>query len=145
MGSKPIRIEDAGRRAERLALDEAARLRPNSWSSVEIRMIDLSEFGFRAACEARVRPGGSVSLEIPGLGPVEAQVEWQREGEFGARFFQSINLDACEWSVGEGQQALAQLLVQRAAAKRAGRSAVDRQLRTRILAALPMYKGGASR
>lgn len=141
MGSKPISIEDQARRAERLELDEAARLRPNSWSSLEIRMVDLSELGFRAACEARLQSGGCVSLEIPGLGGVEAQVEWQRGGEFGARFLQPIDLKACAWTVPDRGNALAQLLVQRAAATRAGRPGADRQLRRQILSALPMRKG----
>jgi hypothetical protein len=142
MGSRQIHFDDQGRRAERLALDEAAKLRPNSWSSLEIRMIDLSEFGFRAACEARLQAGGGVSLEVPGLGSIDAQVEWQRGGEFGARFFSPISLEACTWSVGDRRQALAHLLVQRARAKRAGRDGADGQLRRQILTALPMRKLG---
>ncbi|HEX8261456.1 MAG TPA: hypothetical protein VF547_01130 [Allosphingosinicella sp.] len=144
MGSKPIRIEDQGRRAERLALDEAARLHPNSWSSLEIRMIDLSEFGFRAACDARLRPGGGISLDIPGLGPIDAQVEWHRGGEFGARFFAAIDLDLCLWPLDGQHRHLAQMLVERAAANQAGRDGADRQLRRQILSALPIRKGSFS-
>jgi hypothetical protein len=144
MGSKPIQIDDQGRRAERVALDEAARLRPNSWSSLEIRMIDLSALGFRAACDARLQPGGGVSLEIPGLGPIDAQVEWQREGEFGARFFQPIDLEACDWTIGDQHRTLAHLLIQRAAARRSGRVSADLQLRRQILGSLPIRKGGLS-
>jgi hypothetical protein len=142
VGSKPIDIEDQGRRAERHALDESARLRPNSWSSVEIRMVDVSALGFRAACEARLHSGGTVSLEIPGVGAVEAQVEWQRGGEFGARFYEPIDLDSCGWTVDDQRRTLAHLLVHRAAAHRAGRDAGDRQLRRQILGALPMRKAG---
>jgi hypothetical protein len=145
MGSKPIRSDDQARQAERLELDESARLRPNSWSSLEIRMVDLSELGFRAACEARLQAGSCVSLEIPGIGGVDAQVEWQRTGEFGARFLQPIDLASCRWTVGDRRKALAQLLVQRAAATRAGRLGADRQLRRQILSALPMRKGSLSR
>jgi hypothetical protein len=143
MGSKPIQIDDQGRRVERVALDQSARLRPNSWSSLEIRMVDLSELGFRAACDARLQRGGGVTLDIPGLGPVDAQVEWQREGEFGARFFQPISLDSCDWTIGR-QHTLAHLLVQRAGARRGGRLGADKQLRRQILAALPIRKGNLS-
>ena len=87
MGSKPFGTEELERRAERLALDESARLRPNSWSSLEIRMLDLSSLGFRATCEARLQCGSAATVEIAGLGLVEAQVEWQRGNQFGARFF----------------------------------------------------------
>jgi hypothetical protein len=141
MGSKAETAGDLGRRAERLALDESTRLQPNSWSSLEVRMLDLSPLGFRAHCEARVQRGGGVTLEIPGLGAVEAQVEWQRGNEFGARFFSEIDLDRCEWSLGDRAHPLAQLLVQRAQARVAGRRGAEAQIRRRILDALPMHKG----
>jgi hypothetical protein len=134
----------SGRKAERLPLDTEARLRPNDWSSLQIQMLDLSASGFRAECEARVRPGGSVSLDVPGIGAVEAQVEWQRGDQFGARFFAPIDLKSCQWTFRERHHALARLLVERAAAKRAGRRGAEGHLRREILAALPMRKGCAS-
>ena len=142
MAARIIEPEDSVRRAARLAVDDTARLRPNSWSSLEIRMVDLSELGFRGACEARLRRGSCVTLEIPGVGAVEAQVEWQRGDEFGARFFLPLDLAACEWTMTERHEALAQLLVQRAAAAKAGRRGADAQMRHQILGALPMRRVG---
>jgi hypothetical protein len=144
MGSQRAGIGDTERRAERRALDEAARLRPNSWSSVEIRMADISELGFRAVCEARLRVGGPVTLDVPGVGTVDAQVEWQRGSEFGARFLAPVALDGCEWPLGEGGATLASLLYQRAGAHQVGRHGADAALRRRILSALPVRKGGAA-
>ena len=135
---------DSGRRAERLPLDAETRLRPNSWSSLQVKMLDLSASGFRAECEAKVKPGGSVSLDVPGIGAVDAQVEWQRDGQFGARFFAPIELKSCQWSFPDRQHTLARLLVERAAAKRAGRGGAEGQIRRKILSALPMRKGCAS-
>jgi hypothetical protein len=135
---------DRGRKAERLPLDAETRLRPNSWSSLQIRMLDLSASGFRAQCEARVKPGGSVSLDVPGIGPVDAQVEWQRGDQFGARFFSPIELRRCGWTFRERHEALARLLIERAAANRVGRRGAEAQLRREILSALPMRKGCAS-
>lgn len=135
---------DSGRRAERLPLDAETRLRPNSWSSLQIKMLDLSASGFRAECEARVKRGSSVSLDIPGIGAVDAQVEWQRNDQFGARFFAPIELRSCQWTFPERHHALARLLVERAGAKRAGRRGAEGQLRREILSALPMRKGIAS-
>ncbi|HYJ83425.1 MAG TPA: PilZ domain-containing protein [Allosphingosinicella sp.] len=135
---------DSGRRAERLPVDAETRLRPNSWSSLQIRMLDLSASGFRAQCEARVRPGGSVSLDVPGIGSVDAQVEWQRGDQFGARFFAPIEIKSCQWTFPERHHALARLLVERAGAKRAGRRAAESQIRREILSTLPMRKGVAS-
>lgn len=135
---------DSGRRSERHMLDAETRLRPNSWSSLQIRMLDLSASGFRAECEAKVKPGGSVSLDVPGIGSVDAQVEWQRGDQFGARFFAPIDLKRCQWSFPDRHKTLARLLVERAAAKRAGRGGAEIQIRRKILSALPMRKGCAS-
>jgi hypothetical protein len=141
MGSKACAAGDLERRAERLALDESTRLKPNSWSSLEIGMLDLSPLGFRGRCDARLQPGGAVTLEIPGLGAVEAQVEWQRGDEFGAHFFAEIDLDRCGWTLGDRSHPLAQLLVQRAQARASGRGGAEAQIRRRILEALPIRKG----
>ncbi len=127
-----------------MPLDESTRLRPNEWSSLEIRMVDLSPCGFRAHCEARLRPGSCVSLDIPGVGAVEAQVEWQRDDMLGARFFQPIEVERCTWTARERVSVLAELLIERAAAAKAGRTEVEREIRQRILATMPISKGVAS-
>ena len=137
-------VEAGERGAQRVNLNESARLMPNDWSSLQIRMLDLSTAGFRAECEARLQPGGSVSLDVPGIGAVEAQVEWQRGDQFGARFFTPIELQRCQWTFRQRHHALARLLVERAKAKRAGRRGAEGRLRREILSALPMHKGRAS-
>lgn len=144
MGAREQIIGDRVRRAERRTLDAAARLRPNDWSSIEVRMADISELGFRAGCDARLRVGACVTIEVPGIGALDAQVEWQREGEFGARFLAPVRLDGCHWSLETGEAPLASLLYQRAGAHKLGRGVADAQLRRQILAALPMRKGGAA-
>jgi hypothetical protein len=142
MSTDDIR-EDKERRAERVTLDAATRLRPNDWSSLEVRMIDLSSCGFRATCEARLQRGGCVSLDVAGIGSVDAQVEWQRGDMFGARFIDPIDLGKCAWTPTERESILARLLIERAAARRAGRLDAERRLRKRILNTLPMRKGSA--
>jgi hypothetical protein len=139
--SKDRDFEAHERRAQRVSLDEAARLRPNDWSSLEVRMIDISETGFRASCDARLQRGGLVTLEVQGIGSVEAQVEWQRDDTFGARFIGPIDIESCSWTPTERESVLAQLLIDRAAARRAGRLNAERGLRQRILTTLPMKSG----
>ena len=133
--------EDQARRAERVTLDAATRLRPNDWSSLEVRMIDISQTGFRASCEARLQRGGLVTLDVKGIGSVDAQVEWQRGDTFGARFILPIDIGQCGWTATERESVLAKLLIERAAALRAGRTAAERRLRQRILNTLPMKSG----
>lgn len=141
MRSRDHEASAGGRRTERLPLDAEARLKPNSWSSLSVRVLDLSGAGFRAECEARVRPGSCVTLDVPGLGEVDAQVEWQRAGEFGARFLVPIDLDRCEWTFQGRHQVLARLLVQRAAAKHRGHAAAEARMRQEIQASLFIRKG----
>ena len=128
------------RKAKRIALDEPARLHPNTWSSIEARLIDFSEAGFRAECEARVRVGFLVTLEIPGIGPAKAQVTWSRGGVFGARFLEAIDPAAAAFKPLEDETVLARLLVERAAAHLSNRRDDEEHLRKRILHALPMRR-----
>ncbi|HYJ30226.1 MAG TPA: PilZ domain-containing protein [Allosphingosinicella sp.] len=129
------------RRSERMPVDERARLRPNDWSSLEVRIVDLSESGFRAECEATILCGSAIRIELPGIGETEAQVTWRRRGEIGACFTVPIDLARCAVSKAESPCVLARLLVQRADARGAGRFSQEQELRKRILAALPMHKG----
>lgn len=115
------------RAVERAILSHSTRLRPNEWSSLEVRMVDISNQGFRAECDAALKIGGYVRLDVPGLGAVEARVIWRQHGEFGARFIHPIDLRHCAWTneaivpqaVDEGlspsETRVAELLAQRAA------------------------------
>ena len=142
MGSKMI--GDRGRQAERLSVDVAARLRPNDWSHVEVTVLDLSELGFRARCDARLQPGGGVSLDIPGIGAVEAQVEWRKANEFGARFFVPIDLSRCEWTLTQRSHARAELLVDRAPPRHSGRPLADVQIREKKVGTPAVHKRGVA-
>ena len=128
------------RRSERVPVDETARLKPNDWSSLEVRIVDLSEDGFRAECDARLLCGSAVRVELPGLGETEAQVSWCRRGEIGARFIVPIELARCDVAKPTHAAVLSRLLVQRADALSSGRFAQEQELRRRILSALPMQK-----
>jgi len=129
------------RREERINVDEPARLHPNDWSSVEVRLLDLSANGFRAECDARVPAGSCVALEVPGRGRVTAYVTWRRGDRFGAQFADPIDLDRCGWSPVAAEQLLARMLVERAEAHGGGRSGHELELRRQILNKLTMRRG----
>jgi hypothetical protein len=128
------------RKANRRFVDEPVRLHPNEWSSLEVRLLDCSEAGFRAECEARVRPGNLVTLEVPGVGPAPAQVSWCEGNVFGARFVEEIAFDRAELHDVGAEAVLARLLVQRAAAHRGNLRDHEEELRRRILDTLPMRR-----
>lgn len=87
------------RRAARLHVPDAgANLKPDDFYHVEIRVQNVSAAGFMAECAAPVRIGSYVSLDIPGVGPVEAQVRWQIGLKMGGMFLGPISLGRCEWT-----------------------------------------------
>ena len=128
------------RRSERMPVDEQARLHPNAWSSLEVRIVDLSAEGFRAECEATILRGSAIRLDLPGVGETEAQVSWRRTGEIGARFLVPIDLSRCTVRQASSEAVLARLLVQRAYARSAGRFEREQKLRREILGSLPMRR-----
>jgi hypothetical protein len=86
------------RRAERLAVGRATQLRSQNLYEVEVRVGDLSQTGFMAECADPVAIGSAVSLDVPGVGPVHAQVRWQIGGRMGGMFLDPISLSKCEWT-----------------------------------------------
>jgi hypothetical protein len=129
-----------GRRSKTIALDEPARLAPNDWSSVEVRMLECSASGFRATCEITLRRHAPVTLEVPGLGAVRASISWCRPGEFAATFDEPIDLDRAKFMSLNREAVLARLLAERARAHAAGREAEERDLRTQIRTNLPVRR-----
>ncbi len=124
-------------RQRRLALDESARFAPNDWSSVEIRLLECTETGFRAAADLHLRVGAWVNVELPSVGWVRACVTWRRAGEFAATFAEPIDLARINCLSLNREAVLARLLGERAAAHAAGRHAEERALRGEILRGLP--------
>ncbi len=86
------------RRSERLPLDQRAQMRRESWYAIEVKIRDLSPRGFMAECGESVAIGSYVSLDVPGIGPVHAQVRWQIGSRMGGMFLDPISLQQCEWT-----------------------------------------------
>jgi hypothetical protein len=84
------------RRAERLEIEEKAAL--THVYEIEVKVRDLSASGFMAECAEWVEIGSHVSLEVPGIGEVRAQVRWQVGTRMGGMFLDPISLDLCEWT-----------------------------------------------
>ena len=80
--------------------DGMARLTPDDRYAVEVRIHNVSSAGFMAECDHPVMIGSHVSIEVPGIGTVTAQVRWQLGTKMGGMFLDPISLSRCEW-VGE--------------------------------------------
>jgi hypothetical protein len=85
------------RRSPRLDVDSAAILHAQNLYSIEVKVRDVSTLGFMAECEEAVRIGSYVSLDVPGIGGVHAQVRWQIGMRMGGMFLDPISLVRCEW------------------------------------------------
>ena len=93
------------RRAARVAVHGNANLCPQNLYNVEVKVHDLSTAGFMAECAEPVRIGSYVSLDIPGIGPVHAQVRWQIGRKMGGMFLDPISLARCEWTAEKAEAA----------------------------------------
>ena len=87
------------RRAARVEVSAAeATLSPQDLYHVEVKVRNLSTAGFMAECAAPVRIGSYVTLDIPGISPVQAQVRWQIGLSMGGMFLDPISLKSCDWT-----------------------------------------------
>jgi hypothetical protein len=59
-------------------------------------VVDLSERGFGAKSWALMRIGSEISVRLPGVGTVRAQVRWALGGVFGARFLPRLDAEQME-------------------------------------------------
>ncbi|HEY5712366.1 MAG TPA: PilZ domain-containing protein [Allosphingosinicella sp.] len=94
------------RRTPRVAVDESASLTPPDRYKVEIKVRDVSASGFMAECAQPVLIGSNILLEIPGVGPVHAQVRWQLGNKMGGMFLDPISLARCEWTAVRSPEAV---------------------------------------
>ena len=93
------------RRALRVSIGGTASLTPDDRYKVEVKVQNVSSAGFMAECAEPVRIGSYVSLDIPGIGPVEAQVRWQIGLKMGGMFLDPISLSRCEWTAEKAKAA----------------------------------------
>ncbi len=93
------------RRASRVVVEGSASLTPQDLYKVEIKVRNVSNCGFMAECAEPIRIGSYVSLDVPGVGPVQAQVRWQIGARMGGMFLDPISLARCEWTAEKAQAA----------------------------------------
>ena len=91
----------ADRRGARLPVESHAELRSQHRYAVEVTIRNVSTSGFMAECYEPVRIGSYVSLDVPGVGPVHAQVRWQIGKRMGGMFLDPISLNRCKWTAVE--------------------------------------------
>lgn len=89
------------RNGHRVSCSYISHVRTDGTRNVRIRLCDISELGFMAECHEPVPLGGTVSIDLPGLGATHARVRWGMGGRIGGRFMQPIDLQACRDGIAE--------------------------------------------
>lgn len=84
-------------RTRRHAVDSTVALNGQNQYRIEVTVRDVSTTGFMAECPEPVRIGAYVTLDVPGIGVVHAQVRWQIGVRMGGMFLDPISLARCEW------------------------------------------------
>lgn len=96
MNTDPAHYKD--RKSRRIGVSGKAGLRGQNRYIVEVRVYDVSSGGFMAECPDPVAIGSYVTLDVPGIGPVHAQVRWQLGARMGGMFLDPLSLNRCEWT-----------------------------------------------
>ncbi|HVH37962.1 MAG TPA: EAL domain-containing protein [Sphingomicrobium sp.] len=60
--------------------------------AVEVRLRNISAMGALVECSEPVTPGGMVTMDIVGVGPVQGIVRWAHAGKFGLQFEENFDL-----------------------------------------------------
>jgi hypothetical protein len=95
------------RRAERVVVDGHATIGQQNWYDIEVTIRDVSSFGFKAECAEPIRIGSEISLDVPGVGLIAAQVRWQIGTRMGGMFLNPISLERCQWTATRASPPLA--------------------------------------
>jgi positive regulator of sigma E activity len=72
-------------REPRWACNFAVRITDDNGSELIGRLANISDGGFMAECERKVRLGSMVEVDIPERGIVRAEVRWAVGWRFGAK------------------------------------------------------------
>jgi hypothetical protein len=90
--------EFKSRRNVRYKVGGEAELGHDARCTIEVQVRDVSPCGFMAECPLPVQIGSYVTLDVPGIGTVNAQVRWQIGARLGGMFLDPISLAQCEWT-----------------------------------------------
>jgi hypothetical protein len=80
------------RSARRVDVDTRSRLRHGAFRQTEVQLANLSFGGFCARCQLELVRGDFVSIDLPDIGLVRAQVAWCHDGMMGGAFFSPVDI-----------------------------------------------------
>lgn len=86
------------RKSDRRIIEERAAVRAPGLATFAVTVRNVSPGGFMAECPEMVRIGSHISLDVPGIGPVHAQVRWQLGSRMGGMFLDPISMQRCAWT-----------------------------------------------
>ena len=81
------------RRIERLSCDIGTTVREADGPEMQVRIVSLSDRGFRLKGSDSFHENSQLSIELPGYGRVVGRVVWTGEDECGGIFLTPIVVD----------------------------------------------------
>jgi hypothetical protein len=84
---------DERRRAARLPVELAAKMRELGAKGAEAKVLNISETGFMAVSEARFEVGSRVWLMLPGRERANAVVKWTAGDKIGAESAEPLAIE----------------------------------------------------
>lgn len=94
MGATTLSSQDR-RAGKRKDVAFPSRLRHGEFLRAEVRIVNLSVYGFRASCDLPLEKGAYVSVDLPNIGLVRARVAWSQDGRVGAMFTKPVDVRRC--------------------------------------------------
>jgi hypothetical protein len=88
--AQPQFVSTGGRRTDRRQFDATVQFGSGT-KRAAVKLRDISCIGARVAGVFLVREGDRLFLTLPGLAPIEAQVAWTTQFEFGCQFLQPLS------------------------------------------------------
>jgi hypothetical protein len=88
------------RRARRQVLDAPSTMSLVGYHGHDVVVRDLSELGFKAQTDQRIKRGAIVRLRLPGLGVVLGRIIWSRMGHVGGEFVNPISASRLQMVLG---------------------------------------------
>jgi PilZ domain len=85
LGLPQYQPENFGSRPERWECDVDVMVNDDCGRELTGKLANISEGGFMAECEEKVRIGSIVEVDLPGRGHVRAEVRWVLGWRFGAK------------------------------------------------------------
>ena len=84
------RVQEERRQSDREEVFYRTRATANGFGSLPVQVVNISANGFMARCESELPIGHPLTIRLPIVGEVKAEVRWALGGRVGCQFIRMI-------------------------------------------------------